>query len=997
MATLDEIYADLIKSIDSKSVNDIATHLKKLFNVKYTIVDSNYVDDKARFILENDRYSVFGTTVNSGEVGENALRYCIDTLQRRDPSGERFKDVLGNLRTILSEKLRSRRWLKCEFSGDLGERLSQYAALLGTSKKLGIRAIVDTALWSRLENLAGDENSGDVYLSKIFDSLPHVALDNLNGYNTLELKEDDNFARRYMNIVLPDDNNSIFNVLIRGKFQAQDYWMNDPELRKHIIETLRPQPDYLNDIARKYSITTSTAFVMDESDTTSKNTFAKLVPECKNFLVIPKDAPQLEKLAIMIMCPLGGVADNSILGWWGLVLNLGKDADKLLVHQSNDIDLVKGREFVTPGVGVATSTKTRAFVLNLAHRQDRMKEFGSRSSFANIDTILSVERFEATNGRELLSEWSAYLDHLFRYSAEYPKTNPYRYHNKSPGELGCAHSHFRMWQKIAAECPPNDVVVVLEDDVEFGVNFVERFDVLREYLLQHVNDFDVCFLGTHDDVEGYDDILVGELSREYNSHITLKRFNPSPPKTRVNGGGTYGYVITRRGAQNFLKFVESFGIPQAIDWFMFEMMKLNVSYKCAPHLVFSPIYGKTTTDSDVQNMIMNPAPTPAPQSSSIKVRPVGQWGPSSKIVEEWSKIGRNGTWGNIILTSDENCDVTCLINYPQHGSRITTPLSKTIVYHMEPRFLTSTFGELANPSDEKFLSVQTHDRAHNNIEWHVSPSFDDFINESVNLEKKPSSSGTELSTVLSNQYSWPGHKLRIDFVKYLRSKGVLIDVYGKSADVFNPHMGELPNHCKDKALFSYKYTFNAENFAEKNYFTEKLTDGILSECVTFYWGCPNVSDYIPEEAFIRLPLENFEESYNILTSSIRNDEWSKRIGVIREAKFKILTQLSFMPTLDSILVNKGIYSNDNKIRESLRKALDYRSSGEFAMAFNECINSILLYSQSTDEDISYQRYHLLGIIGWYANKKLSGRAASKIAYEQMHKDVDKRNYDFYSS
>ena len=100
---------------------------------------------------------------------------------------------------------------------------------------------------------------------------------------------------------------------------------------------------------------------------------------------------------------------------------------------------------------------------------------------------------------------------------------------------------------------------------------------------------------------------------------------------------------------------------------------------------------------------------------------------------------------------------------------------------------------------------------------------------------------------------------------------------------------------------NYKYCFSCENNSEKNYATEKIWEPILFECLCFYWGCPNLDDYIDSSAFVRLPLDNFEESISIIKKAIEEDWWSKRIDIIRKEKEKILNKLGFFPRLQGFI------------------------------------------------------------------------------------------------
>ena len=85
----------------------------------------------------------------------------------------------------------------------------------------------------------------------------------------------------------------------------------------------------------------------------------------------------------------------------------------------------------------------------------------------------------------------------------------------------------------------------------------------------------------------------------------------------------------------------------------------------------------------------------------------------------------------------------------------------------------------------------------------------------------------------------------------------------------------------------------------------------MCETLIFYYGCPNVSDYIDSRAFVQLDIDNFEKSYQIITQAISEDWWSQRIDIIRQEKRKILGELAFFPTVDKI-ISKTSSSNHKK-------------------------------------------------------------------------------------
>ena len=266
-----------------------------------------------------------------------------------------------------------------------------------------------------------------------------------------------------------------------------------------------------------------------------------------------------------------------------------------------------------------------------------------------------------------------------------------------------------------------------------------------------------------------------------------------------------------------------------------------------------------------------------PSNSTITVKLLCNWLSSDKLCKLWNKMSQdnNYKWNNIQITSSNVADYYVIINRPQHNDYYEA--KKTILFQMEPHMIDQPeiWGEeWSNPDSTKFFKVITHKEGYNNIEWHLSKSYSELL--PPNLQGKSNS----LSAILSSKYNDIGHKKRIDFVKFLDTKDDLnIDVFGTNLGYKN-YKGTLPYHTKDNGLFPYKYHFACENHSIPNYFTEKLIDGILAGCLVFYWGCPNVEEYIDGRAFIRLELNNFEEDYKKIKESIENYEWEMRIGYI---------------------------------------------------------------------------------------------------------------------
>ena len=167
-----------------------------------------------------------------------------------------------------------------------------------------------------------------------------------------------------------------------------------------------------------------------------------------------------------------------------------------------------------------------------------------------------------------------------------------------------------------------------------------------------------------------------------------------------------------------------------------------------------------------------------------------------------------------------------------------------------------------------------------------------------------------LSTILSNYSILEGHHHRQSLFPLLDSLP-FFDLYGYHypPNQYKRYQGTLPDDNKGSGLYPYKYTIVIESVNEPNYVTEKLIDAILAECLVFYWGCPNLSTWLDERVIIRLDFSNVEETVKLITSAIENDEWSKRIDIIRSEKKKILTELNIICQIRDTLKKREEQAN----------------------------------------------------------------------------------------
>lgn len=315
---------------------------------------------------------------------------------------------------------------------------------------------------------------------------------------------------------------------------------------------------------------------------------------------------------------------------------------------------------------------------------------------------------------------------------------------------------------------------------------------------------------------------------------------------------------------------------------------------------------------------------------------LNNWNSSQKeLCEEFFKQSQNnkGKWNNIQMVTHNSPDFYVILNGLLTDKLPCEP-NKIILLQMEPPFRLCiddndprTFyyngenGKMESRNldqnnkfkpnniwlkeNYEFFHYKLLPNHRQGIQWHLKCDYNFLINNSFVKTKI-------MSSIISNLNYLPGHQKRNKFLFYLDNANFNIDMFGKqfktkkyaNLTLYNTlknYKGELPKWSCENALMPYKYTFNSENCNEINYYTEKVNNAILCECLLFYWGCPNLEDYIDPNAFIRLDLDKPKESLKIIEDAIKNNEWEKRIDIIRKEKLKILNELQLFPTIENII------------------------------------------------------------------------------------------------
>ena len=182
--------------------------------------------------------------------------------------------------------------------------------------------------------------------------------------------------------------------------------------------------------------------------------------------------------------------------------------------------------------------RMKNFVVNLNRQPEKYENFRK----LNAGTNIAFERFEASEGASL-SPQDALGMNLVVSGAQF-----------TPGAVGCAASHFRIWQQTAQSEVP---ALVFEDDAIIRNDIIERLDFLRR-----LDAWDYVALGYNTD-----SILELELTPGFKSEMMFTPKQPSDDSAAmfqrstaevaalrlVHCFGTAGYVVSPRGATKLLE------------------------------------------------------------------------------------------------------------------------------------------------------------------------------------------------------------------------------------------------------------------------------------------------------------------------------------------------------------------------------------------------------------------------------------------------------------
>jgi hypothetical protein len=150
-----------------------------------------------------------------------------------------------------------------------------------------------------------------------------------------------------------------------------------------------------------------------------------------------------------------------------------------------------------------------------------------------------------------------------------------------------------------------------------------------------------------------------------------------------------------------------------------------------------------------------------------------------------------------------------------------------------------------------------------------------------------------ISLVSSRKVMTHEHERRLKTVERLQEE------FSDVLDVFGNGFERVPD--KLDAILPYKYHLVLENSRELDYWSEKLADGYLGWTLPLYWGCPNLEEYIPAEAFEALPADDYDAMARVIHKVLEADPYESKLAAIAEARRCVLNEQNFFGRVTAVL------------------------------------------------------------------------------------------------
>lgn len=314
-------------------------------------------------------------------------------------------------------------------------------------------------------------------------------------------------------------------------------------------------------------------------------------------------------------------------------------------------------------------------------------------------------------------------------------------------------------------------------------------------------------------------------------------------------------------------------------------------------------------------------------------------GPIHQNLQVWLRQfpGRSGSWGSCRFNFDPEArtydwlvvydDLPCRADerFSMRREALACPRANTLLITTEPAtvktysapFL-SQFGHVVTSQEPTSIRYPGANFSQTGLHWFYGIGNNSCIDYDQMRRMTPPTKNRLISTVCSSkQQKHTLHKLRYEFTIRLKQAMPELDHFGHGVRAMND---------KAEALDTYRYHLAIENHIGAHHWTEKLADPFLAFCMPFYAGCPNTTDYFPEDSLIPIDLFDFETSLETIQRAIIDNTYEKNLPAILESRRRVLDQYNVFAMLAKVIETSHKDCAVNQREESIfsRRAIRSR-------------------------------------------------------------------------
>jgi len=226
-----------------------------------------------------------------------------------------------------------------------------------------------------------------------------------------------------------------------------------------------------------------------------------------------------------------------------------------------------------------------------------------------------------------------------------------------------------------------------------------------------------------------------------------------------------------------------------------------------------------------------------------------------------------GPNNKIYFTKEDNYTHAIIINLAMPND-LKVPKKNIIGLAFEPiEFLglTKEFIEYAQKNIYKYFIGSKHQLPEPFIEGFSFLWYDDPKKE-IGLKSKKKI----MSIIVSEKKLAPGHKNRHILVEKIIERRLPIYIYGRGSESYKKYTNFVKGEFISNEPFEeYLFSICIENFINNDYFSEKIINPILNNCLPIYLGCKNITNYFNEKSVLLLTA-NLDKDIQYIEEILKN-------------------------------------------------------------------------------------------------------------------------------